>query len=73
MNVVDFPISTPLTDVPGRLRKLAEQIETGEREALIAVVVLVDSKSETAVLGFGEIGKSVEALGWLARALRSPI
>ena len=73
MSVHEFPISTPLTDVPGRLRKLAQQIESGEREALIAVVVLVDGQSETAVLGFGEIGKSVEAIGWLARALRSPI
>jgi len=73
VNVLDFPIERPLTDVVGRLRHLADRIEAGEQEALVAVVVLVGSDGEPQVLGFGDIGRSVEAVGWLARALRAPI
>jgi len=70
MNVVEFPISTPLTDISGRLRKLADQIDAGEMPTRIAVVVLVDEQDETSVLGYGDIGTSAEALGWMARAMR---
>ena len=70
MTVVDFPISTPLTDVPGRLRKLADDIESGEQSARIAIIVVVDNHDETSVLGYGDIGTSAEALGWMVRAMR---
>lgn len=70
MNVVEFPIDVALTNVPGRLRKLADDIEAGKQPARIAIVVLVDNQDNTALLGYGEIGQSVEALGWIVRAMR---
>jgi hypothetical protein len=70
MNVVEFPIDVALTDVAGRLRKLADQIESGEQPARIAVIVLVDEHDETSVLGYGAIGTSAEALGWMVRGMR---
>lgn len=73
MSVHALPIDTPLTDVPGRLRKLAQQIEAGEQPGRIAIVVTVDDDGRTHLYGFGEIGRSAEALGWLVRALREDV
>jgi hypothetical protein len=70
MNIVDFPIVTPLTDVSGRLRELADKIDAGKSPGRIAIVVLVDEHDETSVLGYGDIGTSAEALGWMVRAMR---
>lgn len=41
MNVVDLHEEPPLNDIPGRLRCLAESIESGEVEDLEAVFIVM--------------------------------
>jgi len=53
--LVEFPIAAPLTDIPGRLRALAEEIEAGRLPVETLVVVTYD--------GSGRDGLGVRAVG----------
>lgn len=60
-NVFRFPRSN-LSDVPGMLRKLAEDIEAGEHgDVPLCLVVLPRDGEWPAVFGFGPTGDTTDA------------
>ena len=54
----------PLSDVPCRLRLLADQIEAGEYGEITASVVVLEGDADwPAVFGFGDMGDARSAIG----------
>ena len=54
MRVVPLREGPLLTDIPGRLRQLAESIESGDTEAAAVLVLIPQDGDWPAVFGFGE-------------------
>lgn len=57
-----------LTDVPSRLRAMAERVESNPELYRSAVLTLCRDDQCVEVYGFGERSSPLEASGWLARA-----
>lgn len=76
LSEVKFP-GPPLTDIPGMLRKAADEIESLDPDFVqIAVLILVSPGEEDAnvsVRAFGRVSNSVETLGWLVKATKELI
>ncbi len=51
-NVVHLP--APLTDIPSKLRELADRIEKGEQQASFAMVIIPVEGDWPSVFSFGE-------------------
>lgn len=69
-NVVAFPIPVPLSDIPGCLRLMADQIEggrLGELETFIAVTSTTDG--ELHCYGFGNVSRRDQMVGLLQCAV----
>lgn len=52
VKLVEFPV-VPLTDIPARLRLLAEQIEDGEFDKVQNVAIAVENVETVRVVTFG--------------------
>ena len=52
VKLVEFPV-VPLTDIPARLRLLAEQIEDGEFDKVQNIAIAVENVETVRVVTFG--------------------
>ena len=68
VRLVEFPV-VPLTDIPARLRLLAEQIEDGEFGEVANVGVVVEGAEEPRVMALGADGDETRAMGLLVRGI----
>ena len=69
MRLLEFPL-VPLTDIPGRLRLLAEQIEDGEFGDVPNIVVAIEiAEDEPRVMAIGEEPDNTRAIGLLFRGM----
>lgn len=62
--LLEFPV-VPLTDIPARLRLLAEQIEDGEFGELTAFVGTLETADTVQTVGFGEQWDPMRVYGLL--------
>jgi hypothetical protein len=69
INVVDWPI-TPLSDIPARLRKLADELEASNEFSQLVLVGVREDKSISA-FGFGEYHGCFHCAGILLSAANS--
>lgn len=67
--VHDFPADPPLTDIPARLRFMADQLEDRPDRFVLAVVVIEDSDGQVQVHAAGKHPTQSETVGVLARAM----
>jgi hypothetical protein len=67
VKLLEFPV-VPLTDIPARLRLLAEQIEDGEFGDVASINVAVEADGVVTPLGFGESWDESRAMGLFMRA-----
>lgn len=63
MNVVQFPIETKLSDIPGQARNLAEGLEAGRFEGAMTALVILDCGDRLEVLNWGDPISYHECIG----------
>lgn len=66
MKLLEFPL-VPLTDIPARLRLLAEQIEDGEFGNVQNIAIVIESDEAPRVLSIGADPDETRAMGLLLR------
>lgn len=68
MLVVNLHDDPPLTDIPARLRLLADKLEHGDYPAQAVYVLLADGERVPRLFGFGNVEGRNDAIIQLARA-----
>lgn len=53
MKLLEFPL-VPLTDIPARLRLLAEQIEDGDHGKAVTLICILETEETLNTMAFGD-------------------
>ena len=53
VSLVEFPL-VPLTDIPARLRLLAEQIEDGDHGTAVTLICILETEDTLGTMAFGD-------------------
>lgn len=64
MNLLEFPL-VPLTDIPARLRLLAEQIDDGELGDVTNIICVIETDETVRSLAIGQDGDQIRSIGLL--------
>ena len=67
VSLLEFPV-VPLTDIPARLRLLAEQIEDGDLGDVRSLTVLAETDDTLTTMAFGHNWDAIRAQGLLFNA-----
>lgn len=67
-NVIKLGTGVKVTDIPGQLRRLADQIESGEVETDRLLAIIPRDNQYPVIYGWGEMMSAYERLGVMAAA-----